>query len=448
MDDPDVVIVGAGLAGLTAARELAAGGVKVAVVEARDRVGGRTLSRDIGGCRMDLGGQWIGPGQHRVARLAEALGVTTFPTHCRGRKVLCAEGRVSTYAGTIPSLPPHQLLLLELTIRRLEHLRRRVPPNHPLSAPAAERLDAQTLAAWQRLAVPSRPVRDVLDAAVRVIFGAEAGELSLLHFLFYASAGGGFMHLCEIEGGAQQDRFTLGAQEISLRMAEALGDQVILGAPVRRIAQDGDGVTVHTDRGAFRGRYAIVAVPPALAGRIDYDPALPALRDGLTQRFAMGATVKCITTYDTPFWRAAGLSGEAVCTGSPVTVVFDNSPRDGASGALLSFVVGRAARAWSARPPADRRADVLTALKRFFGPRAADPIDYVEFDWSEEPWTRGCPTGTLPPGALTAFGGALRAPVGRIHWAGTETAISYPGYMEGAIESGERAALEVAGRLA
>jgi monoamine oxidase len=446
-DSVDAVVVGAGLAGLTAARELSRAGARVVVLEARDRVGGRTFSEQIDGMWIDRGGQWIGPGQKRMEKLVRELGLGTFPTHFRGKKVLDLGGKISTYDGTIPKLNPLDLLLLHHGLSKAEKERAKIPLDKPWLADRAQELDSLTLAAWQKKLIPSRVVRDIFDVAVRVIFGAESSELSLLHFLFYANSGQGLMHLVEIDGGAQRDRFTRGAQSVALGLAAELGDRVVLGAPARKVEQDADGVTVHTDKGAYRGKYVVVAVPPALAGRIEYAPLLPSNRDALMQRFPMGATTKVMAFYEKPFWRDRGMSGEVVSTDSPVTVVFDNSPADASRGCLLGFVVGKPARELGTRSAEERKRTVLAAFARFFGREAADPITYVEQDWQSEAWTRGCPTGIMPPGVMTQLGPSLRVPVGRLHWAGTETAAEYTGYMEGAVESGERAAREIVARL-
>ena len=447
MSAADVVVIGGGLAGLTAARELKRRGATAVVLEARDRVGGRTLSQEMGGQTIDLGGQWIGPGQERMAALVKELGLSTFPTYCKGKKILDVRGEISTYEGTIPRLSPIKLGLLQLALSRAERLLAKITPGDPMGARGAEELDLTTLASWQRRLAPSRDVRELFDVAVRVIFGAEASELSLLYFLHYARAGGGLMHLVEIEKGAQQDRFREGAQSVSLALAERLGDAVVLGAAVRRLERNDDGVIAHTDKGDFHARFAVVAIPPSLSAKIEHAPALPPLRSALEGRMAMGATIKCLARYERPFWRARGLSGEVASTGGPVTVVFDNSPESGASGALLGFVVGKPARELQALSAEERKRLVLQAFGRFFGPEAERPLEYRELDWSTEEHTGGCPTSTMGPGTLSIYGSALRAPVGRVHWAGTETATEWCGYMEGAVESGERAAREIAGRL-
>ena len=442
-DALDAIIVGGGLAGLAAARTLTDAGRRVVVLEARDRVGGRTLSRALGRGTFDLGGQWLGADQPRLAALVRELGLATFPTHHRGRKVLELRGKVTTYGGTIPRLSPWSLLDLERAIRKMEALARTADPHDPRRTPRASELDAQSLGAFLRRAMLSQKARDLVTVAIRVVFGAEPSELSMLHVAAYARAAGGLMKLVEIAGGAQETRFVLGAQELSHRLAALLGERVILRAPVRTITQADGHVTAVADGGAWRARRVIVAIPPTLAGRIAFTPALPVLREQLVQRFPMGATVKCLALYERAFWREQGLSGEAVLHPGPPSVVFDNGSHDGAQPALLGFVVGEAARLWSSRPSEARKAEILAALVRVFGPEAAHPSEYVEQDWSTEAWSLGCPVGFLQPGTLSTFAPALRAPCGRVHFAGTETATEWTGYMEGALASAARAASEV-----
>jgi monoamine oxidase len=439
----DVVVVGAGFSGLMAARCLVAGGLSVRVLEARDRVGGRTLTRQVEGEAIDIGGQWIGPAQHRMHALCKELHIGLFPTFDRGRKILDVAGKQSTYEGAIPSLPLLHLLELQWSMMRIDRMTAKVPVQDPWFVRGAAEMDALTVEAWKQRSVRSQQVREVFDAAMRVVFGAEPSEMSLLHFLFYLRSGGGLKQLVEVKGAAQQDRLVQGAQVLASRMADALGDRVILSAPVRAIEQSGEFVTVTATTGVYRARTVIVAIPPALAGKIHYDPPLPAARDQLTQRIPMGATIKCVALYERPFWRDTGFSGEVVTSRDPFSVVYDNSPHGEAHGALVGFVVGHAARRMSTFSEADRRRQALDGWARYFGPRAARPVAYVEKDWAADPWSGGCPAGVPMPGILTVCGEALRAPVQRIHWAGTETAYEWNGYMEGALEAGERAASEV-----
>lgn len=444
----DVIVIGAGLAGLTAARELVKQGLTVIVLEARERVGGRTLSHTTSlGDVVDLGAQWIGPTQRRIEALCAELGVETFPQHNEGMKILSLGGSISTYKRSIPSLPLFSLLSLDRTIRRLDALCKEVPLDAPERAPRAAEWDGMTVESWKRANVSTWRTRAVIDVAVGAVFAAEPSEISFLHFLFYLRSGGGLLRLTEITNGAQQTRLVTGAQSIAQRMAEGLGDRVVLGAPVRSITQDGEGIAVRTDRGEHLGRYGIAAIAPALAGRIAYDPPLPAVRDQLTQRMPLGSVTKCVALYKKPFWRERGLSGEAVVDRGPIKVVFDDSPADGSHGALLGFMVGSDARAWGQRSLEARRAAVLGELARLFGGEAEACVEYIEKDWGAEEWSRGCFAGLMPPGALTSFRSALREPVGRIHWAGTETALEWNGYMDGAVESGERAAREVLAAL-
>lgn len=431
----DVAVVGAGLAGLAAAEHLRAAGASVVVVEARDRVGGRAWSEALGRGRFDRGGQWLGPGQDRLAALADRLGVATFATWSTGQKLLDDGERVRRYAGDVPTLGPLELLQLHLAIRRVDRLTARVPAADPLAAPRAAALDARTVANLARH-LPRR-VRGVLDVAVGAIFGVTPAELSLLWFLAYLRAGGGLMNLSTIAGGAQERRFVGGAQTLAERWVERLDAPVVTAAPVRRVRQRDGEVVVTSDRGAVAARAAVIAVPPPLAATIDLEPAAPA-RAQLVQRTAMGAIVKVVVAYERAFWRERGLSGEVVSTRGPLSVLFDNTSHDGRQPALVGFVQAGPARRWNGDA-----APVVAQLVRWFGAEAAAPQDLAITDWCAEPWSRGCPVAVMPPGALTTAGTTLRQPVGRVHFAGTETATAWTGYLEGALESGERAAREV-----
>lgn len=467
--ETDVAVVGAGLAGLVAARELLAGGVEPLVLEARERVGGRVLSEEIGdGKVVEVGGQWIGPTQERIAALARELGIGTFPTHDEGRHLIELGGRVASYEGLITdarpgllrdlskAISPLAMADLEQARARLDRMARRVPLERPWEAPKAARWDAQTFATWLRRNTATATARGLLELATEAVWAAEPADVSLLHVLFYTHAGGGFNDLIGTGGGAQQDRFHGGSARIPLALAERLGEaRLRLGAPVRALRHGDGGVVLHADGPggepgglAVRARRAIVAIPPTLAGRIAYDPPLPGARDQLTQRMPQGTVIKTMAIYESPFWRADGLSGQATSDAGPARVVFDNSPPDGEPGVLLGFLEGRLARRWGGRAAAERRDAVLAGHARLFGARAARPERFLERVWADEEWTRGCYGCLMVPGGWTEYGHALRAPVGPLHWAGAETATVWNGYMDGAVGSGERAAGEVLAALA
>ena len=440
--DADVVVVGAGLAGLTAADRLAAAGRDVLVVDARDRVGGRVLNVPLDGEQLiDIGGQWLGPTQDRALALVRRFGLRTFPTYAEGDNLLeRRRGRLLRYKGNIPRINPAVLADVGQAQARIDRMARAVPLEAPWTARKAGRWDAMTFATWLRRNVATREARELLELAVAAVWACEPRDLSLLHVLFYTHSGGRFDDLIGTSGGAQQDRVDGGTHQLALRLAGGLDERVLLEAPARRLTQDTEGVTVHAGSHELRARRTIVAISPALTARIEYDPALPTARDQLTQRVPMGSVIKCMAIYDEPFWRADGLSGQAVSIEGPARVVFDNTPASGSPGVLLAFLEGRHARGWSTARQAHRREAVVATLRRLFGSRAAKPAGYLDKDWSAEPYTRGCYTGLFVPGAWTGFGHALRSPVGRIHWSGTETATRWSGYMDGAIRSGEAAA--------
>jgi monoamine oxidase len=444
----DVVVVGAGLAGLTAARELTGAGHSVVVLEARDRVGGRTLNHDLGDGRVvEKGGQFIGPTQDHIARLARETGVDTFPTHIKGENVYYADGVRRTYTG---DLPPDPLALPDalVTIERVNQMSREVPIDAPWTAEKAEEWDGQTMESWLRNNNVLPRTRELVDLLYNSLLGSQSRDASLLFSLFYIAGFGNEDHPGTIDrgiatrNGAQERRFVGGSQLISLRMAEQLDGQVVLGAPVRRIEQDATGVDVVGDAGTWRAQRVVVAIPPPLAARIEWRPGLPALHDQLFQRLPMGTLMKVEAVYDEPFWRPA-LSGMSVNLEGPMVTSFDNTPPEGSPGVLMGFVGGHHWRGAGNLPVAERRRLVLQNFATAVGDRALSPIDYFEHDWVRNTWSVGGPVSVAGPGTTIDFGARIREPFRRVHWAGTETSTYWNGYMDGAVRSGERAAVEV-----
>ncbi|HYF45139.1 MAG TPA: FAD-dependent oxidoreductase [Acidimicrobiales bacterium] len=451
MPDPtavDVVVVGAGVAGLTAGRRLQEAGRSVVVLEARDRVGGRTMADTIAGVTVEVGGQWVGPTQDRINALIDELGLERHPTYDQGDAVVELEdGRTKRYSGDTPPLSPLALADLFQAQRTLDKLVETVDLKAPWRTPNAEQLDAISFASWLDRRVRTRDARMFHDVVAQAVFATEPETMSLLHWLTYVQSGFGLERLLGVHGGAQQDRVVGGTWRISERLAEDLGDAVVPSAPARRIVGGAHGLAVETDVGAWSAARVIVAVPPNLAGRIEYEPALPARRDLLTQQLPHGQVIKVMAAYESPWWRDEGLNGQAASKVGPVGVVFDNTVPGHDPGILVGFYEGEHALYWSERSPTARRQAFVDCLVRYFGPKAATPTDYVERDWSAEPWTRGCYGAHFPTGAWTRFGPALREPCGLVHWAGTETATTWMGYLDGAVESAERAVSEVLATL-
>lgn len=437
----DVAIIGAGFAGLTAARELERRGLSVQVLEARDRVGGRSRPGQLNGVTIDTGGQWVGAGHERLTRLAQEAGAALVPQYGKGRKVLQVAGVTKTYTGLIPPVSPRALIEMQLGLVALRQMQKKVDPARPWDSSLAH-LDGETLASWQKRWLRSQGAKAILDIGVRAVFCARPGQLSMLHFLTYLAANDSFDYLVSAEGGAQAATVQGGMHQLSTHLAAQLRTPVLLEAPVSRIEQGAAGVVLTHAQGTLQARRVIVAMAPSMARKIAGDPAHTA-RDKLGERMPMGSVIKCLIAYDRPFWREHGLSGEFVSDTAPFSPVFDHSPADGSCGILVGFFDGPDALRWSGNPEGRRRA-VIESLVAAFGPDAANPVDYIDHDWIADPWSEGCYVGLPAPGALTELGRALRVPHGRVHFAGTETAAAWIGYIEGALQSGEDAAREVA----
>jgi monoamine oxidase len=428
----DVVIIGAGLAGLTAARELRKHDVRVCVLEARDRVGGRTLDHPVGDKHaVEGGGQWVGPTQTQVLALAKDLGVSTFKSYTKGKTVLSFGGRRLTAAGDDHDESED----MRNVKKALDDLAKEVPLSTPWNARRAKEWDTITVADWLKTKAKKAETRESVGLEVETALGP-AARTSLLWYLFYLHSAGGTKAL---NTDAQELRFKGGPQAISKKMAADLKGDLFLSSPVKKIdASGGERVDVESKRVRVTAKRVVVAMMPADTRRIEFAPALPAARSGLVKAWVGEPGFKVNVVYGKPFWRDDGLSGLALSDRGPVGVTFDNSPPDGSRGVLLAFVEKK-------KTPKDspgRRKAILEDLVALFGKAAQIPSDYLETDWSAEEWTSGC-VSPLPPGVLTEFGAALREPEGRIHWAGTETSEVWCGYMDGAVRSGLRVATEV-----
>jgi len=443
--DVDYCVVGAGFAGLAAALRLKQAGRSVALLEARDRVGGRTFTETLpDGSWVDRGGAWVGPGQDRIYALMQEFGVPEYKQYCDGESMMIVDGKQHRYSGNIPwSMSTWAVANLGAGLLEVDQMCKAVPHEAPWEAKKAAEWDRITVAEWVQKNLWSKPACEMLEMLLAGTYTSAGSEVSVLWMLHQMGSGGGPNFVISAKGGAQEARPVGGMGAIYGPIAAELGDALQLSQPVRQISQDADGVTVRAGSLTVRARRAVVAVPLPIASHIIYEPMLPVDRSFLHQRVPGGAIIKTSVFYEEPFWRADGMTGQTAAPETIGTLTIDACTNTGTPGIMCVITEGRAARQAGQLSAADRKAAIVAMLVDRFGAKAGSPVDYHEQNWSTERYSGGGMIGHTPPGVLTEFGHALRAPCGRIHWAGTESSAIMCGWIDGAIRSGERAAAEV-----
>ncbi|ROR89386.1 flavin monoamine oxidase family protein [Nocardioides aurantiacus] len=441
--DRDVVVVGAGPAGLMAARTLAAAGRSVVVLEARDRVGGRTWSDVVDGAFLEIGGQWVSPDQTELLGLVDELGLSTFPRYREGRSVYrTPEGEVVQYDGL--ELPVGERTAAEM--RRLtallDDLAAEIGCHEPWAHPRATELDRISFHHWLREVSADEQACDNIGLFIAGgMLTKPAHAFSALQAVLMAASAGSFSNLLD-DAFILDRRVVGGMQSVSETMADRL--DVRLATPVRTIRTTADGVVVESDHVTVTARHVVVAVPPNLYSRISYDPPLPRRQHQMHQHLSLGLVIKVHAVYTTPFWRDAGLSGTCFGATALVQEVYDNTNHGDDRGTLVGFVSDEKADRLLELDPADRRAEVLASIADYLGPQALEPLVYHESDWASEEWTRGAYAASFDLGGLSRYGKDQTAPVGRIHWASSDTAAEGYQHVDGALRRGRAVAEEIA----
>ena len=461
----DVIVIGAGAAGLTAAYELSKNKpkCKIIVLEARDRIGGRLYPVSLkvkNGEKetFDLGGQWVCRSQKNITKLIDIFKLKTYEQYTKGSKLMeLSLGEVTSHRDQVSSIGFFSSIEIFLALKKIDNMCKDVPLTKPEKSPHAMEWDGMTVETFKNQTLWTTNAKRAFDLAVSNVFGLSPSQISLLYFLHYCNAAGSFAKLLDAEnGGAQGEKIEGGLHQVCRLLRDEIGEEnVLLGHAVAKINQDDDVVRITTSNGkSFESKYCIFAIPPKLVDKIEFTPELPYERRIQMRQIVMGCYTKFLATYETSFWREAGLSGQLTrytdnqesVASSPVSLVMDAVTSNN-NAALVGFFTGFGASHWASKPDEEKKHAVLETLKSFFGSKAGKPLDFAIKDWCEDEWSGGCPVGIMTPGGITQFGDILRKPYKRIHWAGTELGTVWRGYVDGAVESGARAAREIKEKL-
>ncbi|GAA4662735.1 NAD(P)/FAD-dependent oxidoreductase [Arthrobacter cryoconiti] len=449
----DVVIIGAGPSGMSAARELRKAGLSVAVVEARDRVGGRTWSNTIDGAWLEIGGQWVSPDQTALIGLLDELGLETYSRYRDGDSVYVApDGTRTRYTGEMFPVSATTEAAMNQLIETLDSLAGAMDPEKPWAHPQARELDIISFHHWLRTQSSDEEACNNIGLFIAGgMLTKPAHAFSALQAVFMASSAGSFTNLVD-DNFILDKRVVGGMQGVSVKMAEELGEDVILNSPARTIrweeTSEGYRVSVISDKATVTAKRVVMAVPPNLYNRVSFEPALPRRQHQMHQHQSLGFVIKVHAVYDTPFWREDGLSGTGFSASSLVQEVYDNTNHDDPCGTLVGFISDEKADYAFTLSPEQRKKEITSALADFLGPKAAEPVVYYESDWGTEEWTRGAYAASYDLGGLHRYGADQLTPVGPIHWSCSDLAAEGYQHVDGAVRMGQFTAAKLIAELA